>query len=147
MIYEKLAVVGSRLKEKTSEQIEYSNKVSEILFAILERFHKKYSPTLLISGGASGIDSKAELWADSKNISKFIIRPNWYPNGHDKPMDRGAGFKRNKLIIDAADYVIAMTTGSNGTANSIEWAKKLNKPLAVFDMSGILLETRNLKNP
>lgn len=140
--FKKLAVVGSRLKNETDEDKASYKKVEGIVNNILDRFYDKYKPTLFISGGAYGVDSIAEEWAKYKNnLSRYIIVPDWYPNGK---YFKGAGFVRNKNIIEASDIVIAFTSGSNGTANSIEWGRKLNKPTVVFDLEGKLVEKFNI---
>lgn len=151
MSYLKLAVVGSRFvakSKKNAEEVERMKVAAEYakaaLVKILDRFYDKYKPVWFISGGAIGVDSWGEEWSKTKSMSRQIFEPVWYPNGRDKPMDKGAGFKRNRDIIETADFVIALTNGSNGTANSIDWAKKLNKPLVVFAADGKLVEKVNI---
>jgi hypothetical protein len=103
----KLAVVGSRNFEDL-----------EKLSLELDRLHAKNTITLIISGGAVGADSLAEVWAKSKSIPVQIFKPDWKKHG------KSAGFIRNRDIINSCDSCIAFWDGvSKGTLNSINLAK------------------------
>lgn len=78
----------------------------------------------VISGGAHGIDSLAEIYADSHRISKYIIRPDYARYG------RAAPIRRNDLMIDMADEVLVIWDGkSKGTQYVLDRARKKNKPI------------------
>ena len=65
---------------------------------------EKYIPkntTEIISGGAVGIDTLAELYAVSKKLPIKIYKPEYNRYGKAAPIIR------NKLIVDDADMVIA----------------------------------------
>jgi hypothetical protein len=112
----KLAVIGSR---------NFNNK--QCLFDCLNQFNTQFPITEIISGGAKGADSLGFDWAISNNIPTKIFKPDWAKYG------KGAGFIRNKDIINNSEYVIAFWDGnSKGTKNSIELAKKLNKELKII---------------
>ncbi|MDQ6978134.1 MAG: DUF2493 domain-containing protein, partial [Ghiorsea sp.] len=50
-----------------------------------------------------------------------------------KQFGRAAGVIRNKTIVENAAHILAFWDGkSPGTQNSINYAKKLNKPLTVI---------------
>lgn len=84
----------------------------------------------IISGGASGIDNIAEQYADSHRISKYIIRPRYELYG------RGAPFKRNEQMVDAANAVLIIWDGkSKGTEYTLNYAKKMNKPVTLVKIS------------
>lgn len=86
----------------------------------------QYTIKKIVSGGAKGADSLAELYAKKKNIETIIFYPDWNKYG------RAAGPIRNKLIVSASDIVIAFWDGkSKGTASSIGLAKKIKKKLIV----------------
>ena len=90
---------------------------------------------LIISGGASGIDSIAEAYADSHRLSKLVLRPQYAKYG------RAAPLKRNEAMIEQADQVLAIWDGvSKGTQHSIQYAKKVQKELTVRLSDGSLLE-------
>ncbi len=64
----------------------------------------------IISGGADGIDSLAEQYADTHRLSKYIIRPRY-----DR-WKRFAPLKRNTEMVDMADIVLIIWDGrSKGT--------------------------------
>ena len=81
---------------------------------------------VIISGGAMGIDTLAEQYADLHRLSKYIIRPRYDLYG------RAAPLWRNEQMIDIADAVLVIWAGySRGTQYTIKYAKKVNKPLTV----------------
>ena len=81
----------------------------------------------IISGGASGIDNLAEKYADNHKLSKIILRPKYYLYG------RAAPLKRNEVMVDIADAVLVIWDGtSSGTKYTIQYAKKLGKPITVI---------------
>jgi len=95
-------------------------------YSLLERTLTPYLPFVLVSGGARGADSLAERFADKNNLEKIIFKPDWDKHG------KAAGFIRNRLIIEHSDVVLAFWDGqSKGTENSINIAKRLNKPICV----------------
>ena len=81
----------------------------------------------IISGGARGVDSLAEKYADFHHLSKYIIRPRYDLYG------RAAPLKRNELIVDMADAVLVIWDGkSKGTQYTLQYAEKKNKPITVI---------------
>ena len=106
----KVAVVGSR--------------------SIVSADLKRYIPpdaTLIISGGAVGVDTLAEKYADERGIKKQIFYPDYELYGKSSPLIR------DKLIVDSADLVIAVWDGeSKGTEFTISYAKRLNVPCEVY---------------
>ena len=98
----------------------------------IEKFDlTKYVPPealLIISGGAKGIDTLAEQYADTHKISKLILRPSYTLYG------RAAPLKRNEAMVDIADYVLVIWDGtSRGTMHTIAYAKKKNKSVTVIN--------------
>lgn len=84
--------------------------------------------TSIVSGGAKGADSLGAKYAFDNDIKLITHLPDWEQYG------RGAGFVRNKLIIDDADVVIAFWDGkSKGTKNSIDTTKKQNKQIEIVE--------------
>lgn len=109
----KLAIVGSR----NISNIDISEYIPQ-------------SVTEIISGGAKGVDTLAEQYADKHKLSKHIIRPDYqkYPN-------RSAPIKRNKIIVDCSDSVLAFWDGkSKGTLFTINYAKEQNIPVNVVEI-------------
>ncbi len=115
-----LAIIGSRSFNN------YSYAKSEIL-KIIQR--NKIAITKIISGGASGADKIAEIFASKFNIPIEVIVPDWESN-------KNAGVIRNTDIIKKSDYVIAFWDGkSKGTLDSINKAKRFNKKLFIINVS------------
>jgi len=115
----KLAVIGSR---------DFNNyKQLEI---ILDELKDYITITCIISGGANGADSLAEIYAKKNNIPTEIYKPDW------KKYGKGAGFIRNTTIWDNSNIGIAFWDGkSKGTAHSFNIAKKQKKDLYIFNYS------------
>ena len=90
----------------------------------------KYIPPqteLIISGGASGVDSIAEKYADEHKISKLILRPRYDMYGRCAPL------KRNESMVDVADTVLVVWDGiSRGPKYTIDYAKRKNKTIKVI---------------
>ncbi len=106
----KLAVIGSRG-----------------LFVDIEKYIPKTKVELIISGGARGIDSLAEEYADKYKIPKLILKPDYDKYGKKAPL------KRDKLIIDEADEIIAIWDGNSpGTKYSIDYATSQGKIIEIF---------------
>lgn len=107
----KLLIVGSR----SIKEFDLSPYVSKEVDTI-------------ISGGADGIDSLAEKYADLKHISKYILRPNYELYGKAAPI------RRNEQMVDLADSVLIVWDGaSKGTHYTIKYAKKMKKPLTLVE--------------
>lgn len=113
----KVAIVGSR----DFEDYEYLKQEVDYVLSRLD------GPFVLVSGGARGADRLGEKYSSEHNWLEPIIHlPDWYPKG---VYDRGAGFKRNSLIVDelvpGKDILIAFQIAkSSGTQDT------LNKALA-----------------
>lgn len=127
----KIAIVGSRgfFKDKQNEAIDSPNQI--LIYEILAKTFQEN--TIYISGGAIGVDSYSEQIINEINLGlknkilKIIFKPDWNKYG------KSAGFKRNKLIVDEADKVIAFWDGqSKGTKHSIDLAIQQNKPVDIY---------------
>ena len=82
---------------------------------------------LIITGGAMGIDTLAERYADSHRLSKLVLRPNYNAYGKAAPL------KRNEEMIKLADRIIVFWDGkSKGTKYTIDYAKKQGKELQII---------------
>lgn len=108
----KVGIVGYR---------KFTNK--DLFDKTIKEFEEKYDKiTTVISGGAEGADTLAEEFADENELEKIIHPAKWYVNGY---LDRSAGPKRNTLIINDSDYLIAFVSKySKGTFDSINKAKQ-----------------------
>lgn len=82
--------------------------------------------TIIISGGARGVDQAAARYADDNGIRKKIFLPDYEKYGKWAPL------KRNQQIVDEADCVVALWDGaSHGTKNTINYAKKQGKKVII----------------
>lgn len=78
----------------------------------------------IISGGAGGVDTLAEKYADQHRLSKYIMRPRYDLYG------RGAPLKRNEQMVDLADAVLIVWDGrSKGTNYTLKYSQKKNKKI------------------
>ena len=83
----------------------------------------------VISGGAIGIDSLAERYADLHRLSKYILRPRYDLYG------RAAPLKRNEKMVDMADSVLVIWDGrSKGSQYVVKYTKKMNKPMTILQV-------------
>ena len=106
----KLLVVGSRSIEKFDLSPYISKDVE-----------------LIITGGASGIDTLAEKFADQNKISKLILRPQYHI------YKKAAPLKRNEKMVDLADEILVIWNGkSKGTQYTVEYAKRKNKNMNII---------------
>ena len=83
---------------------------------------------LIISGGAKGVDTLAEAYADQHQISKLILRPKYHLYGKAAPI------KRNEQMVDLADEVLIIWDGSSrGAQHTLNFAQKKNKPITLIE--------------
>jgi predicted Rossmann fold nucleotide-binding protein DprA/Smf involved in DNA uptake len=94
--------------------------------------------TEIISGGAMGVDTLAEVYAKDKGLPLQIFPADWKAHGSK------AGPLRNKQIVEACEQLVAIWDGSSkGTATTIRMAQKAGKPVRVvapYPPKGELLE-------
>ena len=106
----KIAIIGSRTLE-----INY-----------IDKFIPE-GVTVIISGGAKGIDTCAAEYAKRHGIKLKVFLPEY------EKFKKGAPLKRNLQIIDYADKVIAFWDGkSRGTKFVIDNCRKQNKEIEVI---------------
>ncbi len=117
----KVAIVGSR--NGVPESL-VTAKLDDLLdrMSAAGREHE----LIVVSGGAKGVDTFAENWATRNNVPTQIFRADWHRYG------RSAGPRRNEEIVEAADVVVAFTTGSKGTSHTISLAEKEGKAVQVY---------------
>lgn len=109
----KIAIVGSRNYPRPEDIIQYVYNLSE--------------DSIIISGGARGVDTWAEVAAGVKGLKTKIFPAQWDKYG------KSAGFFRNELIVDECDRLVAFWDGkSKGTKHSINLVKKAGKPVEII---------------
>lgn len=108
----KVAIVGSRDFDRLDLVVAYVNALPK--------------GTIVISGGAQGVDRIAAITAHNAGLVVIEYRPDWENEG------RSAGMKRNGLIVATAERVVAFWDGkSRGTLDTITKARKAGKPVQV----------------
>lgn len=112
----RIAIIGSRPSPTTPAGKEIA----------IETFIRMLPPaTVIISGGAPGVDTWAENAALKYGLVVARCIPPWV-NG------KRAAFQRNDLIVDLADKIVAFWDGhSAGTSYVIDRAATMNKPVVI----------------
>lgn len=83
--------------------------------------------TVVISGGASGVDTWAEQAAEFAGLETDIYPADWEAHG------KRAGYVRNRTMVEEADRIVAFWDGeSRGTRHSIKLAMESGKPLDIY---------------
>lgn len=118
-----LAIVGSR---------DFNDK--DYLFHIMHEIKERgalENITGFVSGGCRGADTIGLDWAKEHGLTCHISKPDWAKYG------KGAGVIRNTEIVEQADLIVAFPTAdpsnSRGTYDTIIKARRLNKPVLIFD--------------
>lgn len=109
----KVAIVGSREFKRLDLVVDFVNSLEP--------------DTVVVSGGARGVDRTAEEAAEKRGLTTLIFPAEWDKYGIQ------AGFLRNRLLVKACDYVCAFYNGtSRGTWDTIQKARKAGKKVIVF---------------
>jgi predicted Rossmann-fold nucleotide-binding protein len=87
--------------------------------------------TVIVTGGARGVDQAAEEAALPLGFTVQVIRADWSRYG------RGAGMIRNTQIVKVSDEVVAFWDGeSHGTEDTINKFRKAGKAVAIYGPDG-----------
>ncbi len=114
MASERVAIVGSR-------DYLHLGRVAQFVAALP-------AGTIVISGGARGVDKTAEQAARSYGLETLILPADWERFG------KSAGFRRNHDIVGRADRVVAFWDGkSRGAKHTIDLARKAGVPVEIRD--------------
>lgn len=108
----RLAIVGSR----TIEDFDLTPLIPQ-------------GVTMIVSGGARGVDTVAARYAREHGIALTELRPDFVRYG------RAACHVRNRSIVEVADAVLAVWDGkSRGTRSTIELARRAGKVVTVHEV-------------
>lgn len=111
----RLAIVGTR----TFTNYKFLRK------KILKKFYLS-DITEIVSGGAEGVDTLAEQFAEEYNIPLKVYKPDW------KKYGKKAGAIRNKKIVNRCNKIIAFWDGKSvGTKITIDMAIEAKKDLKI----------------
>ena len=113
-------------------------------------------PTLLLQGGAEGVDKIAQRWAKENGIAVETYRPVWRSlcrtcdgsgqniinskpttckecDGSGEKFQPAAGFMRNDRIVqDCTHFGAVWDGGSGGTKQAITAARRKERPVRVY---------------
>ena len=106
----KLIIAGGRHHHLSQENYRQLQELKDI--------------SLVICGGASGVDSDAKTWAESHNIPVKTFEAQWQSYG------KMAGPLRNKEMAKNAE-ALAIFPGGKGTESMFKEAQK--KGLTIYD--------------
>ena len=113
----RVAIVGSR-------NIENEESVYKLLCSSIP-----VNTTEIVSGGAMGIDTLAEIYAERNRLRLTVFKPDYLSFGKRAPL------VRNEEIIRYAQYVLAFWDGaSHGTAHTIATCVALGVPVKVIPL-------------
>lgn len=111
----KLAIIGSRTFHDFDKAL-----------SVFKESFPKGLVNEIVSGGAIGADAIGKRIAEHLGLKYTEFLPEW------KKYGRSAGIKRNTLIVNAADVVLAFWDGkSRGTQNSIRTARAQGKRVII----------------
>lgn len=125
----RIAIIGSRTFN------DYEN-LQCFMDEVLEKHNLTTEDIVIVSGGAKGADSLGKRYSEDYMTDYVEYEANWKDLSHPDAIirtnsygkyDAKAGIRRNTLIIEDADIVVAFHNGSKGTADSLNKARKLNK--------------------
>ncbi len=83
----------------------------------------------ILTGGAIGVDTLAEKYADEHGLNKVIIKPQYEKYGKSAPL------VRNRELVLLCDKVLIIWDGkSKGTKFTKNFAEKAGKALKVISL-------------
>lgn len=107
-----VAIVGSR-------KYPFRDHVRDAVYSLAP-------DSVMVSGGARGVDTWAEEYAKQVSRTMLIIRPNWSLGKH-------AALLRNEEIVRKSDIVYAFWDGeSRGTRHVANFAEKSGKAVHIW---------------
>ncbi len=116
----RVAIIGSR-------SIEYERLHQKAYELLCENIPA--NATEIVSGGAVGIDTLAELYAANHHLPTKIFKPDYAKYGKRAPL------VRNDEIIAYAQYVLAVWDGqSHGTAYTVAACLKEGVPVKLVTL-------------
>jgi hypothetical protein len=87
--------------------------------------------TLVVSGGARGVDSLGEEWARENGIPVERYKPDW------KRFGKGAGVMRNSDLMSKAEALVALWDGKSiGTRDVVRKAQEAGLRVFVKQVRG-----------
>lgn len=83
--------------------------------------------TVVISGGARGVDKWAENASNARRLGMIVFLPEWDKYG------KRAGFIRNQTIVNASDEIVCFWDGvSRGSMDTVRRAREAGKKVTII---------------
>jgi hypothetical protein len=100
----------------------------KLVYAAMERAAKQgIVPSVIISGGASGVDTLAYQYANENQIEFQEFRADWKKHG------KSAGYIRNDEMLGELDALVSVWDGqSRGTKHLVDLAYRNEKRVCVY---------------
>ena len=95
----------------------------DAVWSILDRTRAKHPDSVLLHGGAPGIETVAAKWAEARGVDLVVCRPDWQAHG------KAAPFKRNDDLLNLMPKGVLAWPGSGITNNLIDKAIALGIPV------------------
>lgn len=129
----RIAIVGARPPQgkgdapPSAEELEQWLMILSDLYAELNRIWREDEPSLIVSGGALGVDEYAAAVMKRAGQKVVVFLPDY-----DKYAPRVAPLERNKLIAQNCDVMHAWPAPwSTGTHHATNQARSLGKTVIV----------------
>ncbi|MDM0085562.1 DUF2493 domain-containing protein [Variovorax sp. J31P179] len=87
---------------------------SAFIVNVLDRVHARQPVTLLIEGGATGVDNLARRWAIARRIEAATYRANW-----DRYQHRAVLVRNAQMLREARPELVVAFKGGRGTAHMV----------------------------
>lgn len=96
----------------------------QAIWFVLDQTLNKYPDMILLHGGTpKGAELIAAKWAENRNITQVVFKPDWA--SHNK----AAPFKRNDRLLEAMPIGLIACPGTGITDNLVDKARKLTIPV------------------
>lgn len=123
----RVIIAGSRppkeVRENQAKLEQWYEERYDVLDATITKSGMRELIEVVVCGEATGWDELGKRWAESNGIEVASYPAKW--KRKDGTVDMGAGYKRNLVMAQNADGLIAMWNGrSNGTRNMISTAER-----------------------
>lgn len=115
-----IGIVGGRRWGDQAEQVQ----------ELVINFVNALQPdTIIVSGGADGVDT----WAEEAALARKLPQPKIFKPDYQKH-GRKAPFVRNTQIVRASTHIVAFWDGkSTGTMDTIKKAREMGKQLTIIN--------------
>ena len=91
----------------------------EYIWSVLDNCVIQFgAPTLLISGGAPGVDTQASAWAYGHKLPRKVFAADWQKYG------RAAGMLRNQEMLNFGPRLVIAFPGGRGTNDMVRRAEE-----------------------